>query len=270
MSDLSDEAKALFSRSRGELTPSEEDLRRVERAVLLGTTAAAAGAASLGVSGSAAAAAGTQVATTAVGSAASAGLKVLLTFAFAAGLGAGGVLTYRLTEPPVQLVAPSAPPARQAASARSAAPALVPRSADSAPPRERAEGDRAVSDAPAKRAAPKSLPDSGGSKPLPSTEPPGVQRGAAVAEEARLLRDADRALRSGDAEAALALLEQHERAHPGGTLVEERAAERVFALCAGGRLTEARSAAARFLEQYPRSPLAERVRATCAGPTPTR
>ncbi len=50
-------------------------------------------------------------------------------------------------------------------------------------------------------------------------------------------------------------------------LGEERAAERILALCALGRKDEARTEAQRFLSRFPRSPVAERVRTSCGGDT---
>jgi outer membrane protein assembly factor BamD (BamD/ComL family) len=89
-----------------------------------------------------------------------------------------------------------------------------------------------------------------------------VARGS-VAEEARLLRDANAALQGGDAAGALALLDEHRRAYPKGTLSEESMAERVFALCRMGRAAEAHQEARRFLQSYPKSPLTKRVRDSC-------
>jgi hypothetical protein len=87
-----------------------------------------------------------------------------------------------------------------------------------------------------------------------------------VAREASLLRDADAALRAGDAGRALALLDEHTATFPGGVLAQERSAERVIVLCALGRTTEARRAAAAFLIDHPSSPLVSRVRGACASP----
>jgi hypothetical protein len=47
-------------------------------------------------------------------------------------------------------------------------------------------------------------------------------------------------------------------------LAEERAGERVIALCALGRVAEARSAARDFVAAYPRSPLVARIDPPCA------
>jgi outer membrane protein assembly factor BamD (BamD/ComL family) len=84
-----------------------------------------------------------------------------------------------------------------------------------------------------------------------------------VAEEAKLLRDANAALQGGDAAGALALLDQHRRAYPKGTLSEESMAERVFALCRMRRTADARLEARRFLQSYPKSPLANGIRESC-------
>jgi RNA polymerase sigma-70 factor (ECF subfamily) len=75
------------------------------------------------------------------------------------------------------------------------------------------------------------------------------------------------ALHAGDAARALALFDQHARTYPNGLLSEERAAERVLALCDLGRHAEARLGAGEFLRQYPRSPLAARLRESCATTT---
>jgi type IV secretory pathway VirB10-like protein len=89
---------------------------------------------------------------------------------------------------------------------------------------------------------------------------------AALLRETALLRDAHRALRTGQADQALALLDRHAREHPDGVLREERLATRVLALCEAGRDEQARAEAARFLAAHPRSMHATRVRASCAAP----
>jgi outer membrane protein assembly factor BamD (BamD/ComL family) len=90
------------------------------------------------------------------------------------------------------------------------------------------------------------------------------ERGVSVVAEAHLLRDAEAALRAGDVGRATALLEEHARVFPHGVLVEERDAERVLVLCAAGQVDTARTEAQRFFEAHPESPLARRVRASCA------
>jgi hypothetical protein len=63
----------------------------------------------------------------------------------------------------------------------------------------------------------------------------------------------------------LALLDDHRARFPGSALSPERDAERIFALCAAGRTSAARSAAASFLASHPSGPLASRVRSSCGG-----
>jgi hypothetical protein len=109
------------------------------------------------------------------------------------------------------------------------------------------------------------------SKQPPSTEtpsaPPTVASApapterSALAEETRLLREADRALRAGNAETALALVDEHATRFPDGVLAPERSAERLIALCQSGKSDAA--AAARFLAGRASSPLAARVKQAC-------
>jgi RNA polymerase sigma-70 factor (ECF subfamily) len=79
------------------------------------------------------------------------------------------------------------------------------------------------------------------------------------------LREGVSALHAGDAARALAAFDEHARLYPNGFLSEERAGERVLALCDLGRTAEAGAAASAFLAQHPRSPLAARVRSSCGG-----
>ncbi len=79
----------------------------------------------------------------------------------------------------------------------------------------------------------------------------GHQRSAArsedaLAAEARLLGAVQSALDSGDGARALALLDEHDGRFPAGVLNPESGALRVQALCAAGRVEEARAAAARL------------------------
>jgi outer membrane protein assembly factor BamD (BamD/ComL family) len=83
--------------------------------------------------------------------------------------------------------------------------------------------------------------------------------------EVGLLDEAGLALREGRAAQALALFDEHASRFPNGVLAEERAAGRVFSLCKLGRVGEARREADTFLRDRPRSPLTERVRASCGG-----
>jgi hypothetical protein len=90
------------------------------------------------------------------------------------------------------------------------------------------------------------------SAPLPGRRP--VLSGGRT-DELRILTRARQSDARGDYFSVLALVAQHERAHPDGRLAEEREVLRVKALVGLGRGREARLAAARFRRQFPRSVL---------------
>ena len=71
----------------------------------------------------------------------------------------------------------------------------------------------------------------------------------------------------GSDERLARVLELDER-FPKGVLVEERNATRILSLCQLERVGEAQRAAREFLDRYPASVYAERVRESCvAGPS---
>jgi hypothetical protein len=82
--------------------------------------------------------------------------------------------------------------------------------------------------------------------------------------ELSLLRQAQQALRDGQARRALELAERHASLYPHSQLVLERGALRVFAFCALGRKGEARSLANDLLAAAPRSPLRTSLEESCA------
>ena len=82
-------------------------------------------------------------------------------------------------------------------------------------------------------------------------------------DEAAALKNIQRALRDGEPEKALALLDAEEGSSQRGILAPERAAARVFALCSSGRVGEARVLARRFLTNHADSPLVDRIRKSC-------
>jgi hypothetical protein len=84
--------------------------------------------------------------------------------------------------------------------------------------------------------------------------------------ETAALRRAQRAIRSGDPERALALIREQDATYRGGALAQERAAARIFALCDLGRTEEARAEIRRFGRQWPRSPLLSRVQSGSCAP----
>jgi hypothetical protein len=92
-----------------------------------------------------------------------------------------------------------------------------------------------------------------------TVEEPSLER------ELQLLRSARRAIDSDSPEPALALLDRYAAEFPHGALKPEYQTARVLALCAAGRVASARMARDEFMQQQPGSPLAARLRATCAG-----
>jgi hypothetical protein len=83
-----------------------------------------------------------------------------------------------------------------------------------------------------------------------------------LVEETRLIRDADRALRAGNARRALTLLDEHATRFPTGALAPERSAERLLASCVLGTATA--SSVNNFIRKNAGSPLIARLKQTCA------
>jgi hypothetical protein len=268
MSELTPEDDALIRQARNGLEPTSEDHARVRGKVFARVgVGLGAGAATLSAAGATAAAAG--------GTASALGLKILGTL-LVVGCIAGGTLAVRerheanvpvprpkvtgstpFVAPEIITAQPEAPP--PAPSVPTPPTPLVPLA--SQPPQP------VVAHVPVVRSPmpPTTAPAMTAPLESPPAAPP--QAGpATVAAEARLLRDADVALGSGDAARALALLDEHAATYPHGVLVEERMAERVVVLCALGRTAEAQQAATSFLRDHERSPLAARVRGSCASP----
>jgi hypothetical protein len=83
-----------------------------------------------------------------------------------------------------------------------------------------------------------------------------------LSEETRLLRDADQALRAGNAQRALSLLDEHAARYPHGALAPERNAERMVARCQLGQIDA--STARSYLAAHPSSAFTARIRDACA------
>jgi hypothetical protein len=115
-----------------------------------------------------------------------------------------------------------------------------------------------------------SPPPSFPSPPSPPLASPPLDFVTTLDLEIALLRDARHALRGGQPAEALALLDEHARRFPSGALAEDRAAERVFALCALGDVAQARAEGVRFLATHARSPYADAVRGSCGSPRPAK
>jgi hypothetical protein len=268
MTDLHKRARELVAAAGDGDGPTAADRDGLRAAVLLrvGAAATAAGSAVTAVAVPAKAAGSVAVAD--VGAASTAAkasvaalttltTKALVVFAVV-GAGALGTSAYFATSTPKPRAAqpsvkPAAAPSRAtmsplprlevASSARVVdPPAPPPAGARTSPPAS-----------PAPVASPRPVVTSN----LPSSVP------ASLDAEAGALGSALAALREGQADKALSLLDDQDSRFLDGALGEERSATRIDALCTLGRMPEAHVIATRFLEQHPRSLLAPRVRASC-------
>lgn len=84
-----------------------------------------------------------------------------------------------------------------------------------------------------------------------------------LAIELRLIGQADRRLRSGDAAGALAALDEHQSRFAHGQLQQERRGLRLLAGCSQQGDVRARRAARKFASSHPQSPLAHRMEKEC-------
>ncbi len=231
---LDDLEAQVLGHTRREMTPSPEDARRVRRALAIRL-----GAAALGTAANASAAGGFWAS---LGAA-----KTTLLVLTALG---GGAAALGWSARAVDAPSPVAP--------------TNTRSADPAPKLEpRARPARAEEKAPSTRAAPAL------DQPLPrrAAPVPSVAAGQAqtndLANEVRLLKRADQALRKGTPELARRLLDELSRSYPNGQLLEERAATETLLACQQGRDPRAQRAAREFLSAHPASVYAARIRAAC-------
>lgn len=286
MNDLSDDAKALFDAARQAQEPTARDRELVRTAVLLRIGGAAA---TLGVAKAGAAATLGQGAVLASGSKMLLALKVVVGLTVAGGIGTfayhslapdtgalqaqphsrGAIDSATRSTPALASVFPPEPsrdadPEVQAPGSTATSAKLHAAETKPTPPRPppRLETPRPPSIAaaePGHRSAP------AGDMPGTGTFPEVPAKTSDLSLEARALSLVQRAVREGRSSEALALLDQQERDFPHGELRQERVAARVVALCAAGRAGEARALAAGFLARAPRSPLAARMRTTCAG-----
>lgn len=163
-----------------------------------------------------------------------------------AGAGSGAYLLGASAQSPVAPVAaPRASVVPRVANRGVAAAPTIVEKREVSPPPSPPKRERAVAPTP--------------SQPSVTADEPGR-----LARETAALRAANEALRSGAAARALTLLDAFARDFPGGVLTEEALATRVSALCSLGRVAEARALGTRFVKRYPRSPVAARVRGSCA------
>ena len=253
---------ALVKASRTANAPSE-DVRARNRSRLAGQIAAGMGATSL------ASAALEPSSTLAGGFAKWAVVSILISLGAATGAGVY-VARGHFSKPPTPPTPPTleAPVAREEAAAATLASGPV-TSPPSAAPAEVSTASEALT--PGGPASPPALavPRPGGesrARQVPSvglaSSTPG---GQSFERELQLLRSARRALDADSPVQALALLDRYAAEFPRGSLKPEYEAARVLALCAAGRIAAARQARDQFLKDQPGSPLADGLRASCAG-----
>lgn len=232
MDDLTPEAKRTIRLAREEYSPSDEDKRRVQRALGAGLAAAAAVAT---VSTTEAAAAAKTVGILG----AWAGLRGVVGVLLVASAGTGVYWWTRSPSPP--------PPARMDMQSEPSLPPIAP----PAPPLLVSEP----------------LPEAVLPAPMPSSRD-GQKRAAPAPDplvgELTVLHRAQQAWRDGKAQQALEIAQQHAATYPRSQFAMERGALQVFALCALGRKAEARSIASELLRQAPRSPLRTSLEESCA------
>jgi hypothetical protein len=92
---------------------------------------------------------------------------------------------------------------------------------------------------------------------------PAAGEGSSLAAEVAMLQRARRALNAQNGRLALGIVHDLDEQFPNGVLLEERSATRILSLCQLQQVDEARGAAQAFLERYPASVYAERVRGSC-------
>jgi hypothetical protein len=240
MNDLGPKELELLSALKASDEPAAEDRERIRRRVWLAVGLAAVGTSGAGI--------GTQTAVAAtqkVGFFAATTAKVGLVVGLASG---GAVLATqpwsnealtRPSETASRVVDTSEHPTSVVVPAINSAPLLEP---SAQPERETAS----VSRARAKREAPSFTPSA-----------------RDLDAEIELLHSARQSLQAGQWSGALDKLNEHARRFPKGILASERQASVAIALCRSGDVSAGKTRALRYLSRNPKSPLADRVRASC-------
>jgi hypothetical protein len=255
--------RSLIDAARPGLEPSAGDKARVRRAVL---GAIAGGVVASGAAGAQAAAGGTIAAggttaaattTTIAGAGLGAGLATKVVLGAIALASVIGVVAVRTSEPGPPDVAVTLPAESRhpSASEELVIPGFDPEPV--APAAEPIEAPPEVALAPITAEPPIVRPRAPSGSVAEPLDP--------VLDETRLIAGAQEAIERHDGRGAMALLAEHARRFPEGQLREERFAFRVSALCELGETERARREATSFLDVFPVSVHAPRVRSSCAG-----
>ncbi len=280
MSDLNPESLDIINAARQGEVPTENDRRRVKRAVLAGI----AGASATGASSTASAAAGGTglgIAATlsSLGGGATA-VKFGVVLAVALGVTFAVEPWAEETPPTPQpttsvrsvTTQPPQPEAREPHAVIQRAPALIAPTleiaieAEEAPQREESTPRETFRRRPTRTPA-RVLPNT--PQPVPSpvqTHGPDVnaQAPAGLNAELQFLRRAQVHRTAGRGAWALRALSEHAERFPNGLMQAERDATRILVLCDLNREQEARTAARAFRAHAPNSPLRRRIEASCA------
>jgi hypothetical protein len=234
MIDLNPRAQALVESVRATESPSDRDKARIRRRVLARVAAATLASAAGTASSEAPASVGVGKATASV-AATKATLAGVATSVFVAGaVAVGWVSTHDVGETnPVRWGASTVASAEATVAPRPPAPSIPAYSEVVPAPRET------------------------------SIRPRG-RAGSTLEQELPLLQSAQEALRGGDTDRALGLLETHAKRFPDGMLAQERRAVHAMAVCRKNGRAAGRAEADEFLLDAPASPLAQRVRAVCS------
>jgi hypothetical protein len=245
--ELSPRARQIVGAAREADGPTEADKRRVRAAVFAAIAAGtAAGSATAEAAAESAATSGATGGSVGVTAAMPTSLKVLAVAASAVVIGVGGYILTRSDDPPADRPKPSV---------AVTSPEPEPPAPDPVEP----------------------TPQPGVDEPAPTSEPElemefepdhikaPSRKPSTIEAERQLLVQARTMRRSGDARAALAILDDYTRKFSGGILVEERSALRVLVLCDLGNTARATAAAKKFVARWPSSVQASRLRSSCAG-----
>lgn len=244
MSELGRDARSLLDAARDGDDPGAGDRQRVRALVMR----------RVGV-GAAVVSASVVTATTAKGAVASTS-SLLLKLAFVAGAislaASGGVLAVRYARHHATTTEPAPTTSLRATAPTTIAPVVTTALPPLAPPI-----DEAPSAEPVAIPTPSALVAKPSVAPVACALPPDD-----LPEELSLLTKAQGALATGDGETALAILDEHAKKFPNGTLAQERNAARCIALCLAGRAGAVAQAEA-FIAQHPTSPLITRIQRAC-------
>jgi hypothetical protein len=247
VSDLSQDARSLIASTQHDDDPHPVDEARVHRALMLKIGAGA-------VAGGVAAAAGQQALSAAAKASTWSALLGHVGFKIAAIAVIGGAVTAGGV---IAMVREPASQPRPLSASHVPAPTVA--SAPVEPPKVDEDRPVPVDELPI-AATSASAPE-----PDKSVAPSAaLHRNPNLGAEVAAVEEANRALRAGDPERAMRVLDGNAKLLEGGTLKEESDVARILALCDMGKQEAAAAEARRFLQVAPHSPLVGRVKASCA------